>query len=65
MWSPALTSARPLPVLVYLTGSLWSLDSTGRLAPKSLVAERNILVVTISSRVFFSERKSTNINKEK
>ena len=51
MWSPALTSARPLPVLVYLTGSLWSLDSTGRLAPESLVAERNILVVTISSRL--------------
>ena len=54
VWSPSiLTSSRKLPVLIYLTGSLWTLNTPDmrRLAPESLVSERNILVVTVSSRL--------------
>ena len=55
VWSPVLPgyAGRPLPVLVYLTGSLFTVDTQGRsgLAPESLVAERNIIVVSVSSRL--------------
>ena len=54
VWTPTISSSsRQLPVLIYLTGSLWTLDTQDmrRLAPESLVSERNILVVTISSRL--------------
>ena len=54
VWSPSIsTSSRKLPVLIYLTGSLWTLDTPDirRLAPESLVSERNILVVTVSYRL--------------
>ena len=53
VWTPVLPgyAGRPLSVLVYLTGSLFTVDSHTRLAPESLVAERNIIVVTVSSRL--------------
>ena len=50
VWTP-LQATSGLPVLVYLTGSLFTVDTRTRLAPESLVAERNIVVVTVSSRL--------------
>ena len=49
VWTPGLQGLRP--VLVYLTGSLFTVDPHTRLAPDSLVAERSVLVVTVSSRL--------------
>ena len=56
VWSPALPGPGPaprlLPVVVLLTGTLWSLDpGPANLAPHNLVSERNLVVVTVSSRL--------------
>ena len=49
--TPSLSSNRRVPVLVFLTGSLFTYDQYTTLSPESLVAERNIIVVTVSSRL--------------
>ena len=39
------------PVLVYLTGTLFTNDMAGKLSPEDLVGTRDIVVVTVSSRL--------------
>lgn len=53
VWSPTISSSSRLPVMIYLTGSLWTLDTPDMrtIAPGSLVSEKEILVVTVSSRL--------------
>ena len=53
LWTPALPSGRErvIPVLVYLTGTLFTTDISDRIAPEDLVTTRDIVVVTVSSRM--------------
>ena len=56
MWTPVLprvgAGGRSLPVLIYLTGTLFTVDNVGvNLSPESLVAVRNMIVVKVSSRL--------------
>ena len=51
VYTPSLSSNRYIPVLIFLTGNLFTFDANGDLNPEDLVAERNIIVVTVSSRL--------------
>ena len=53
LWTPAIPSGRERlrPVLVYLTGTLFTTDISDKISPEDLVATRDIVVVTVSSRL--------------
>ena len=53
LWTPALPSGRDRlrPVLVYLTGTLFTTDIADRISPEDLVTTRDVVVVTVSSRL--------------
>ena len=54
LWTPSIPSsdrARLRPVLVYLTGTLFTTDIADKVSPEDLVVARDVVVVTVSSRL--------------
>ena len=53
IWTPVLPTSRDRlrPVMVYLTGNLFTTDINQKVSPEDLVVSRDIVVVTVSSRL--------------